>query len=148
MRLHRPPSLPRPRRPRVFDPGRAGPGLLHVSLLNIMTPTHIRRCIFSARHHKLSLNGLALLCLLHERSAVSMTTAAQELDISTAALTGLADTLCHLSYAQREQTTGDRRGIQLHITTRGHSACDTITQGLPRTQKDLPTKTLGLRYAR
>jgi DNA-binding MarR family transcriptional regulator len=113
-----------------------------------MTPTHIRRALYSARHHKLGLNGLALLCLLHERGSVSMTTAAQELDISTAAITGQADTLCDLAFAQREHTTGDRRGIQLHITTRGHSACDTITQGLPRTQKDLPTKTLGIRYAR
>lgn len=97
----------------------------------------MRQILDSARQHCLGHNALYLLCLLHERGSVTMTTAARELGITTAAMTGIADKLCRLTYAQRKCNPDDRRVTALAIQSQGIDACSAILAGLPQTKSKL-----------
>jgi DNA-binding MarR family transcriptional regulator len=77
-----------------------------------------------------------------------MTFAARQLAITTAAVTGTADTLETLGYATRLYNSSDRRGISLEITPRGSTALAAILQGHCESPAQAPRKTLGLRLTR
>lgn len=83
--------------------------------------------ITAARRHGLTnLNKIDALLYLAE-GVVSMTALAKRLRISTAATTHLVDDLEKLGLIQRVRHPRDRRGLDLHITSRGQEVRIIIT---------------------
>lgn len=87
-----------------------------------------------ARNLELSATSLQALCLL-VAGPMKLTDLADELVISTAAVTGIVDRLVNLGFAERRHnhtTPGkDRRVIRLGITHQGVSAVEQIIQAVP-----------------
>jgi DNA-binding MarR family transcriptional regulator len=111
------------------------------------TPT-ARRILVAARAHKLGLGSLTLMCLLHEHGSVKMAFAARECGVSSANLTGLADTLHSLGFAARELAPLDRRQVTLSLTPLGCLAIEAILEGRSDNPQFHDRKSLGLRLTR
>ena len=81
-----------------------------------------------ADQYRLNLSALRALCILHASGVGSliMTSVAKALDLSTAAVTHIADNLERLGFIEREPAASDRRQIWLNLTDRGRDALTDI----------------------
>lgn len=96
-----------------------------------MTTTQLK----TARYYGLNLTGLELLLHLRNEGPLPMTALAAELAISSAAVTGAADTLAKKRLVRRKHSHLDRRSIELALTELGHSRVHQIT-GIPSPLKN------------
>lgn len=117
-----------------------------------MTPTVLTKVLRAARALSLGCTELHALCVLVEADSGSLTLAAlaQEIGVTTARLTCLADSLEDIGAAERRHSRADRRSIFLCITAEGRRLvqdCIAAAPGAhPATRRPRPA--LGLRVAR
>jgi DNA-binding MarR family transcriptional regulator len=88
----------------------------------MITPSILHAALAKARELDLSDTRLQALSALSHRGSETIGRVCSQLGISYAALTGLADSLEALRYAQRTRTSHDRRIIHLAITPHGRQA--------------------------
>ena len=88
-----------------------------------MTTTQLR----TARHLGLSLSSLQIVLTLADHGDLTLGDLAERIGISSAALTGTADTLIKKGLAARVHGTADRRTITLRLTGKGERAHYQIT---------------------
>jgi MarR family 2-MHQ and catechol resistance regulon transcriptional repressor len=81
-----------------------------------------------ADQYRLSASALHTLCALRASGADSliMTSVARKLDLSTAAVTHIADNLERLGFIERAPSESDRRVIWINLTDRGRDALTDI----------------------
>lgn len=91
-----------------------------------LTHPDIAAILGRARQHKLNLTALQTLCEIDRRGPETLSGLALQLNISTAAMTGVVDRLERLGLAARKESTKDRRIFWLTITPAGQSALETI----------------------
>ena len=93
-------------------------------------PTHLSRVLSRAGLYHLTANGLQALCELRAggHDAATMSGLARKLEISTGAITGLADALETAGFVERQPSRTDRRAIFLFLTDTGRRALDDILE--------------------
>lgn len=91
-----------------------------------LTAAQLRAVLAASRDYTLGTSTLAVLAYLHEHGRGSLATLARTTRISTAAITGLADRLVTLGYAERRPSIADRRVIWLDITPSGTATLEDI----------------------
>jgi DNA-binding MarR family transcriptional regulator len=84
--------------------------------------------IKAARRHSLSTTAILALLTLHQDQCASLGTLASECEVTTAAVTHLADFLVNKEFAIRECVPGDRRSIRLTLTPAGIALVAEITE--------------------
>lgn len=91
-------------------------------------PFAAARMLKSMAEYNLSASATHALCVIREAGAdaLTMSTTAKALGLSTAALTGLADTLEALGFITRRPARVDRRVIWLELTEQGRAALTDI----------------------
>lgn len=90
-----------------------------------MSHSLILPALICARQHGLGLSTLSTLLIIRDES-VSLSSIANQLSLSTPAITGLADTLEVKLYATRKPAPYDRRRWILTITPLGLETLETI----------------------
>ncbi len=88
--------------------------------------TDIAAILGRARKHKLNDTALQALCELYRRGDETLGALAILMDLSSAAMTEIADRLERLGYVRRYRVTEDRRCWKLSITPAGESALNHI----------------------
>lgn len=93
---------------------------------SLISPGEIAAVIGRARARKLNDSAFQVLCEIDHRGPQSLTSLAATLDVSTGAMTEIADRLYRLGYATRQPAPNDRRKWWLTITPAGESALNRI----------------------
>lgn len=93
---------------------------------NNTTPQQLGEMLSIARSYKLSSSALFSLCVLAEMHSATIGQLTRELGLSTAAATGVADSLADKEFITRTNGRTDRRTIWLEITPRGREALNDI----------------------
>lgn len=92
-----------------------------------MTITQLK----TARHYGINLTALEVLLTLAEDGDLSMSLLADKVGISTAAITGTADSLAKKQLVKRSASESDRRTIWLTLTEIGRVRIHQITGEFP-----------------
>ncbi len=92
----------------------------------------VRRKIHSAWNsynvHGLGMTHGRMLTILHESGAQKASAMAEQLQITSGGVTGIADRLIELGYVKRTRGTEDRRVVMLDITDKGGEAIKLINE--------------------
>jgi DNA-binding MarR family transcriptional regulator len=75
---------------------------------------------------KITIPQMAIICLLDRSGELKMTDLAKFMNVSTAAVTGLADRLVRDGYAARVSDPKDRRVVKIKLTQKGRKVADTL----------------------
>jgi DNA-binding MarR family transcriptional regulator len=99
-----------------------------IALPTATTAATLAGILARADQYRLSASSLHALCALRASGAdsLTMTGAARQLDLSTAAVTGIADGLEARGFIQRAPSAADRRVTWLNLTDRGRDALTDI----------------------
>jgi DNA-binding MarR family transcriptional regulator len=92
-----------------------------------MIPSHLAAILTAARQLKLGQAQLQVLAHLAAHGETTLGHLAERLGITTAGLTGVADTLEARGYALRIKSTTDRRTYLLRLTDAGAAAVRSLT---------------------
>jgi len=76
----------------------------------------------------LSFPQFQILYCLNQRGPLKVSELADALNLTSAAITGLADKLSSHSYVERERATDDRRVVYIKITDDGVHAIDSVKE--------------------
>jgi len=97
---------------------------------NNTTASQLGEMLAIARAYKLRGSALHFLCLLAGNHSLTLGNLCNLTNMSSAAATGIADTLVAMEFVTRSNGLSDRRTIWLEITPRGKEALNDILNPL------------------
>jgi len=93
---------------------------------NTTTARQLGEMLAIAGQYKLSRSALLSLCVLSEMHSATLGQLTRELGLTSAAATGIADSLAAMDFVVRSNGFSDRRQVWLDITPRGREALNDI----------------------